>query len=415
MMDIKRTRMSNKATKWLVSAVIIIFVLMIWQLKQPEASAKVNVSDLWLGKVQRGDLIAEVEGFGTLQSKYQRLLTAEVQATVEEIILKPGADVKADDIIMRLVNPDLAQQLNNQKIEVKRQQANLRQAKLNQKREVLSLEAQLATLNAEYRAAKLKLEAESSLADRGIVSKLEIKRSQLDMKQYEQRYEIEMRRMEQLKLVHIEAIKIQQELIKQHHGELSTIQRRFNNLTVRAGNAGVLQRLPIELGQSVSAGSQLALVGSVNELVALVDISQSQISNVAKGQVVTVNVRDDSLKGEVIRIDPEVTNGTVTVEVALKGVLPSSARPEMNIEARINIGTLANTLYIERPINARANSSSSHFVIKSQQQRAQKTSIQLGIQAGKYIQIHAGVKESEQIILSDTSHWQQQQSIMLIQ
>jgi len=414
-MDIKRTKTSNQTKKWLMLGTAITLVLMLWQFNQPEASAKVNASDVWLGKVQRGDLIAEIEGFGTLQSKYQRLLTAEVQATVEDIILKPGADVKADDVIMRLVNPDLAQQLNNQKIEVKRQQANLRQSQLNQKREVLALEAQLATLNAQYKAAKLKLEAESSLAERGIVSQLDIKRSQLDMEQYEQRFGIEQRRMAQLKLVHTEATKIQQELIKQHQGELATIQRRVDNLTVRAGSTGVLQRLPVELGQSVSAGSQLALVGSVNELVALVDISQSQISNVNNGQIVTVEVRNESLKGTVLRIDPEVTNGTVTVEVALNGELPSSARPEMNIEARINTGTLKNTLYVERPINARANSNSLLFVVNSQQKSAQQTSIQLGVQAGKYIQINAGAKESDQIILSDTSHWQQHQSIMFTQ
>lgn len=414
-MDIKRTKTSYQLKKWLILGVAIILALIIWQFNQPEASAKINASEVWLGQVQRGDLVVEVEGFGTLQSKYQRLLTTEVLATVEEIILKPGADVKADDIIMRLINPDLAQQLNNQKIEVERQQANLRQSQLNQKREVLALEAQLATLNAQYKAARLKLEAESSLAERGIVSQFDIKRSQLDMEQYEQRYEIEQRRMAQLKLIHTEATKIQYELIKQHQGELTTIQRRFNNLTVRAGNAGVLQRLSVELGQSVPAGSQLALVGSVNELVALVDISQSQISNVTIGQTVSVKVKDNNLNGEVLRIDPEVTNGTVTVEVALNDKLPNSARPEMNIEARINTGTLANTLYIKRPINARANSSNSLFVVNSQQQRALQTSIQLGIQAGKYIQINAGVKEFDQIILSDTSQWQQHQSIMLIQ
>ena len=414
-MDIKRTKPRSHFKKWLVSVGVVTFILIIWQLSQPQASAKIKASEVWLGQVQRGNLIAEVEGFGTLQSKYQRLLTAEVQATVEEIVLKPGADIKENDVILRLVNPDLAQQLNNQKIEVERQQANLRQAQLNQKREVLALEAQLATLNAQYKAAKLKLEAESKLAERGIVSQLDIKRSQLDMEQYEQRFEIEQRRMKQLKLVHTEAIKIQQELIKQHQGELATIQRRFDNLTVRATNAGVLQRLPVELGQSVSAGSQLALIGSVNELVALVDISQSQISNVSTGQPVTVKVRDKDLIGEVLRIDPEVSNGTVSVEVALTGDLPTNARPEMNIEAHINTGTLTNTLYIERPINSRANTSAQLFVVNSQQQSAQKQPIQLGMQAGKYIQIVAGVNESDQIILSDTSHWQQYQSIMLTQ
>jgi len=414
-MDIKRTKPKFHYKKWLIAGGVVTLILIVWQLSQPVAAAKIKASDVWLGQVQRGDLIAEVEGFGTLQSKYQRLLTAEVQATVEEIILKPGADVKANDVILRLVNPDLAQQLNNQKIEVERQRANLRQTQLNQKREVLALEAQLASLNAQYKAAKLKLEAESKLAERGIVSQLDIKRSQLDMEQYEQRFEIEQRRMAQLKLVHTEAVKIQQELIKQHVGELATIQRHFDNLTVRAGNAGVLQRLPVELGQSVSAGSQLALIGSVNELVALVDISQSQISNVSKGQAVTVKVRNNNLVGEVLRIDPEVTNGTVSVEVALNGEIPPSARPEMNIEARINTGTLSNTLYIERPINSRANTSAELFVVNSQLQSAQKLPIQLGVQAGKYIQIVAGVKESDQIILSDTSHWQQYQSIMLTQ
>ena len=156
-------------------------------------------------------------------------------------------------------------------------------------------------------------------------------------------------------------------------------------------------------------------MGSVNELVALVDIYQSQISHVIKGQGVTVTVRDVNLRGQVQRIDPEVTNGTVTVEVALQGEVPSGVRPEMNIEACINTGTLVNTLFIERPINARANTTSSLFVVNSQYQDAQQTPIQLGVQAGKYIQIKAGADESDQIILSDTSHWQQHQSIMLTQ
>ncbi|MBQ4814038.1 HlyD family efflux transporter periplasmic adaptor subunit [Pseudoalteromonas luteoviolacea] len=414
-MDIKR----EKAKKWknkksLTAVGAVLLLSLLWILSEPPSAPKASYDELWVGTVSRGDLTSYVEGFGTLESKDQRLLTAEINATIEDILLKPGASVKAGDVILKMVNPDLNQEHKSQQAELKQEQAKLRQIKLNQKREVLSLEAELASLQAQHKMAVLKLQAESKLAEQGIVSQLDAERSKLDKEQLKIRLDIESRRLKQLKLVHIEAVKVHEEFIKQKQGELDSVARRLDNLTVRSAVDGVLQRLPVELGQSVIAGSQLALVGSVDQLNAMINIPQSQVSQVYNKQKARVRIGDQEVIGEVIRVEPEVNDGLVKVEIDLQGELPNTVRPEMNVEATIETGMVKNTAMIERPATAKANSMTEMFVINQDSQMAVKTKVQFGAESGSHIQIISGVEEMDQVILSDTSRWQKKQSIKLI-
>ncbi len=414
-MDIKRIKRKthNKTILTFVGLTVVVAIAVLF-LKQP-VSAKVKLADVWSSHVQRGDLIHFVEGFGILQSSHQRLITAQEQAVVEEILLKPGADVSADDIILRLSNPTLQQSLVSQRFEVERQRANLRQIKLYQQRELLALQGELASLNAQLKSSELELSAKIKLLGQGVVSQLELERAKLDAQQFQERFAIEQRRLEQLVLVHSEAQNIQNELILQNEGELQILERRVEQLAVRAGSHGVLKRLPVTLGQTVQPGNELALVGSVNELVALVDISQVHIGKVAIGQQTVIRVREHSLKGEVKRIEPGVNNGTTQVEIYLSEKLPSSVRPEMNVEAEITIGTLQNTLFVDTPIRVTANSQQRLFVMNRGDNTATLTDIQFGEKSGKYIQILGGVTASDEIILSDTSQWLHHQYIMLTQ
>lgn len=414
-MDIKRVKRKTHNKTIITFVGLTVFGVVAVLVVKQSLLAKIRLSELWSSHVQRGTLTHYVEGFGTLQSSNQRLITAQDQAIVEEIFLKPGADVSADDIILRLSNPTLQQSLVSKRIEVERQKANLRQIKLNQQREVLALKAELASLHAQLKSAELELSAKVKLLGQGVVSQLELARAKLDAQQFQERFAIEKRRLEQLLLVHTEAQNIQFELIRQYEGELKSLRLRVEQLTVRAGSRGVLQRLPVELGQAVQPGSELALVGSVEALTALVDVSQAYISQVKIGQEVTVKVRENAFTGEVKRIDPQVNNGTVQVEISLAERLPTSVRPEMNIEAEITISTLHDTLFVEAPPSVTANSRQQLFVMNRGENKATLTDIKFGEKSGTYIQILGGVAASDEIILSDTSQWQHHQYIMLTQ
>jgi HlyD family secretion protein len=284
-------------------------------------------------------------------------------------------------------------------------QANLRQLKLNNQREILNESANLAEITARFDTAALKKAAEEKLVKQGIVSQLTFQQSVLDEKQLKQRIEILKQRIDQLKLVHDESINIQSERIKQQQGRLSSAKSRLDKLTVRAGFDGVLQRLSVELGQSLTAGQEVALIGSVTDLIALIRVPQSQAQLITIGKMAIIDTRRDKIEGVVSRIDPIVDNNSVEIEIALPASLPASARPQLSVDGIIVADTLQNISYIKRPAGAKSNTNVSLYRLLSQES-ATSQELRFGAQAGQFIQILSGASVGEQFIISDLSNLQ---------
>ncbi|MFT5677315.1 MAG: HlyD family secretion protein, partial [Paraglaciecola sp.] len=337
-MDIKKTakvKHTSKKRSLVFLTIAILVTVSAWSLSQPSGSQKISREQIWIGKVQQGDLSMQVEGYGKLKSKIQRLLAAPADATVDEIVLKPGALVSAESVILRLTNPEIEQQVKDEIRELDNRNTNYLQLELNQQRELLSQKAEKEQLLAQFEIAQLTVEAEQKLVTMGIISGIEFKRSQLDLRQLSRRLEIDEERFSQLVEVQQKGLEIQTKLIEQQQENVQAIKQRFNRLTVKAGIDGVLQSLPVELGQTVSFGQQVALVGSVDNLYAMLNVSQSQMEQVKINQAVVIDTRAGSIKGHVSRISPVVTQNTIAVEVALESELPQNARPELNIDGVI--------------------------------------------------------------------------------
>jgi HlyD family secretion protein len=407
-MDVVKTKKSSsfKLTKgnMLLGMIIVIGVLIYFAVGK-NGAVSVERENLLIESVQQGDLAVIIEGYGALTSDKQQLITSFSAATVKEIVLKPGAHVIANSVIVRLENPELVLQVENSEQELIQVQANLRQLKLNNQREILNESANLAEITARFDAASLKRTAEQKLVEQGIVSQLTFQQSALDEKQLKQRIAILKQRIEQLKLVHDESVNIQAERIKQQQGRLNIAESRLDKLTVRAGFDGVLQRLSVELGQSLAAGQEVALIGSVTDLIALIRVPQSQAQLITIGKVAIIDTRRDKIEGVVTRIDPVVDNNTVEIEIALPASLPASARPQLSVDGIIVADTLQNITYIRRPAGAKSNTSVSLYRLNTQG-NATSQELRFGTQAGQFIQILSGASVGEQFIISDLSNLQ---------
>lgn len=388
----------------LIALAIAVLLMLVWAINK-NGEVSLEREDLLIESVQHGDLEVIIEGYGTLTSDKQQLITSFSPATVKEIVLKPGAHVSANSVIVRLENPELVQQLENAEQELIQSQANLRQLVLNNQRESLNESANLAEITARFDTAKLRRTAEEKLVKKGIVSQLTFQQSSLDEQQLKQRISILKERINQLKLVHEESVNIQNERVKQQQGRLNIAQSRLDKLTVRAGFDGVLQRLSVELGQSLSAGQEVALIGSVTDLIALIRVPQSQAQLVTIGKRAVIDTRRDKIEGVVSRIDPIVDNNTVEIEIALPASLPASARPQLNVDGKIIADTLQNIQYIKRPAGAQSNTSTSLYKL-SNQSKATPQALRFGMQAGQFIQVLSGASVGEQFIISDLSNLQ---------
>lgn len=397
----------------ILGGVALLVVLALWA-KNSANSVSVSRSDILVDTVKQGDLAVTIDGYGSLKSNKQQLITSFSRATVKEIVLKPGATVQADSVIVRLENPELQQRYESAQRDFSQSAANLRQLKLNQQRETLNEAGTLAQISANYETAALKRAAEQKLYEQGIFSKLTFQQTLLNEKQFKKRIDILRQRMDQLKLVHAEAVNIAQDRILQQQGLVDIAKARLDKLTVRAGFDGVLQRLSVELGESLSAGQEVALIGSVTDLIALIRVPQSQAQQIMIGQVAIIDTRRDKITGTVVRIDPIVADNTVEVEISLPKNLPASARPMLSVDGTITADTLTNVHYIQRPANVKSNSKLSLYRINSQSQQALLVPIKLGRQAGRYIEIMSGAKLNEQFIVSDLSTFKTTNDIISI-
>ncbi|UAA39464.1 HlyD family efflux transporter periplasmic adaptor subunit [Paraneptunicella aestuarii] len=403
-MDVIKNKTQNKKFtrkyQLIVSATVFVGILLIWA-AQTASVVSVSRNDLLIERVEKGDLEVITEGFGVLSSNKQQLLTTLTPATVKEIVLKPGAEVTAGSVIVRLDNPELAQEVENAQQELVQTNANLRQLKLNNQREILNETANLAEMTARYETAVLNRQAEEKLIVEGIVSQLAYQESVLEERQLAKRIEILEQRIEQLKLVHEESVNIQKERVKQQQGRLNIAQSRLDALEVKAGFTGVLQRLSVELGQSLASGQEIALIGSVTDLIALIRVSQSQVQQVVVGQSAMINTRQDRIPGKVTRIDPIVQDNTVEIEIALPANLPASARPQLNVDATITADTLKQIYYIKRPANVQPYSEISLYRLDTGGSSAHLRTLELGRQAGRYIEIISGADVGDVFIISD--------------
>ncbi|WHI53195.1 efflux RND transporter periplasmic adaptor subunit [Microbulbifer sp. MLAF003] len=380
----------------------------------PDSAYKVEREQLMLGTVQRGDLQVVVDGYGRLRSDKQTLITALTAANVEKIMLRPGAEVQSDSIIMQLSNPELMRDLDAAETSLEQEEANLRRLVLNNQRDVLAEEAILAELNSNYQVIKLRREAEDELVKSGVVSQLTYQTTVLRQEQMKKRVDLQKQRINHLRKVAVESELIQREQINQAQTQLQSIQQRTDRLTVRAGLDGILQRLPVELGQGVDPGQELALIGSETDLLALVQVPQSKAEQLEVGQPAEIDTRREKVEGVVTRITPEVRDGNIEVEIAFSAGAPESARPQLNVDARIFTATMEDTLFVERPINVQRHSETNLFLINENGEEAALQPISFGEESGRYIQITQGVNEADRIILSDMANFNEAEHIQII-
>lgn len=375
-------------------------------------SANLQQSSLVIATVQRGDLAIQVDGYGVLRSNRQKLLTAQSSATVSEILLRPGAVVTPNSVILRMQDPDLKQAIESAQMALQQQQANLRRQKLANQRERLSEKATQAQLESEYQSLVLRREAQQVLRDQGVIPAIDVKTAELEEQQLGARAELQRQRITQLAQLHQEDIEISQQQVNQAKSNLARLEQRAQQLAVTAGINGTIQRLAVELGQSVSIGQELAQVGSNSDLQALIRVPQSKAEQIKVGQTAMIDTRRERVPATVARITPQVQEGTIEVELSFTEGVPESARPELSVEAQILTNQLNNTLYIERPANKQAYSTTELYIIQGDQAIA--TSVQFGEDAGRHLQILQGTKENQRIILSDMTQYSENKVITLL-
>jgi HlyD family secretion protein len=367
------------------------------------AAPTVERAVVWPAKVERGPMVRQVRGLGTLTPEDIRWIPATTQGRVEKIILRPGTQVKRDDVILELTNPQLEQQLQDAQLKLGAAEAGLANIKVQLNNDLLQQRATSATVEADYNKAKMQAQMNEALAKDQLVSDLVLKQSLGDAQSLEIRNQISKDQLASKAASMKAQTEVQQSLVDQARAFLRLTQQQRDELKVRAGLDGMLQLVPVEVGQQVAPGTNLARVANPSRLKAEIKIAETQTKDIQIGQKAEVDTRIGIVQGRVARIDPSVQNGTRTVDVALTGELPRGAVPDLSVDGTIELERLNDVLFMGRPAFGQDQSVVGLFKISADGVNAERVQVKLGRSSVNTIEVLSGLKVGDQVILSDMS------------
>ncbi len=407
-----KTRRKRRQMAWAALGTLAVVALVLIVVNLEAALPSVPRSSAWIGAVERGDFIREVRGPGSLVPRIIRWIPAESGGRVERIIAKPGVQVESDTVLVELSNPELAEQLEEARWAAEASQADRDALAAELDRSLLEAQASLATLRSDAESAALQAEAEKELSEKGIVSVIQYRQSQLRVEQLQTRLGLESERIERLHASNRARLAAEDARVEQARRLIRRREEQVDRLRITAGMSGVLQEIAVEPGQQVGVGGNVARVAQPEDLIAELRIAETQAREIQLGQTVRVDTRNGIIPGSVMRIDPAVQNGTVQVDVELTGELPAGARPDLSVDGTIELERLEGVLHVGRPASGQPDGRAALYRLVDEN-IAERVVVELGRASVGRIEIRAGLAAGDRVILSDMSQWSEHERIAL--
>ena len=369
------------------------------------AAPSVDRATIWPDEVKRGPMLREVRGLGTLVPEDIRWVAAQTDAHVDKWVLRPPAIVKPGSVIMELSDPTVQKDAVDAEYQLKGAEADYDNLKVQVNSDLMSQKATEASVRSDYEQARIQHETDEKLANEGLTSRLIERQSKVRSEQLAIRLQLEAERTKIATDSAKARLAAQQAKVEQMKALYQLKKSQAEALHVRAGIDGVLQLLPVDVGQHVTPGMNLARVADPKKLRAEVKIAETQAKDVVPGQKATIDTRNGIVNGHVSRVDPSVINGTVTVDVTIDDPLPPGARPDLSVDGTITLENLRDVLYVGRPVHGQADSTIGIFKIIEDGSEAVRVNVKLGRSSVNTIEILQGLKVGDKVILSDMSAW----------
>jgi HlyD family secretion protein len=408
-MDVARPQSvaRNKKIKRVVAAIFVLIALGAVTLglsRMKPAAPSVDRATALIDTVKRGDIIRQVHGIGTLVPEEVRWIPASNDGIIEEVKAHAGDTVTAATVILIMSNPDVRQRATDAELALKGAEADLANLRASLQTDILNQQAAQAGVESEYNRAKLDFEANQELNRDGLVADLILKKSQETARELAAKNEMEKKKVAVNSQSADARIAAQQARVDQFRVAYELRLKQLDELNVRAGAAGVVQQVPVEAGQHVAPGTILAKVAEPGRLKAEVQIAETQMKDVTPGLPASIDTRNGIIPGQVIRIDPAAVNGTVKVDVQLNGEYPKGVRPDLSVDGTIDLEHLTNILYVGRPAYGQADTTVGMFRLMANGE-AVRIQVKLGRTSVNQVEIVEGLREGDQVVLSDMSAW----------
>ena len=389
------------------AAALVIVITTVGLARLKPAAPTVEAGGLWIEPVKRGTMLRNVRGTGILVPDEIRWITALTDGTVERVVVLPGTPVEADTVLLELSNPQTEQAAMTADLDLRTAKDNYEVLKADLDRDLLAQRAAAASVAADAAQAAMNADADEQMAKNGFISAIQLRRSRLLAETAAARQKMEEQRLANSERTLAVKLAVQQSEVKRRETMAALRRAEATGLKIRAGVAGVLQEVPVQVGQRIGPGTNLARVVDPTRLKAQLQVAETQVKDVVIGQKAEVDTRNGNgvTMGRVVRIDPAARNGTVTVDIALDGALPRGARPDMSVDGTIELERLDNVLFVGRPAFGQEQSKMSLFKLSADRSTAALTPVELGRSSVNTIEVVRGLNVGDCVVLTDMSQW----------
>jgi multidrug efflux pump subunit AcrA (membrane-fusion protein) len=377
------------------------------------STQRVNRTRLSIETVQQGTMEIKVGANGRLLSERIEQLAARVPGRVAKADIKPGAVVQVGQVLVELANPQLTASAEEAQSAHEGAVAELQSAEAELQTNMMNHEVVLTRVHFDAEKAKVKAEADEALARSGLISNIELKRSQLELEHLRKTYDIEASRLKKVRDNIQVQLAVKRSRVTQLARAWDRARTQATDLRVAAGISGIVQAIDVEVGQQLQPGNPIGRIAQQDQLYAELKVPAREATQVQAGQKVVVDTRNGTVNGIVTRVDPGVTEGTVVVDVDLQGAMPAGARPQLPVEGTIYISQLPNSLYVGKPSYVRNDAAITVYKLDPAGRYATRTTIKAGKVSLTYIQVLQGLQAGDRIITSEIGEWQGQERILL--
>jgi HlyD family secretion protein len=416
-MDIKREGVARRKIirRMLYLTVTVAAVVVAgWRINQLKPAAPaVERATVWIDAVKRGPMLREVRGLGTLVPEDILWIPAAFDSQVGKILAQSGDDVKPGKVLLILTNPDMELAANDLEWQVKQAVANYADLKVKLQSQTFDQQSTVAGAQSDLKQAELTKDKQEQLGKMQLAADIDVKLAVAKWEQADGKYKMEKQKLDIMKEsvdAQLEAQKVQIEKLRAAY---QLKKQQVAELTIRAGIAGRMQEMTLQVGQRVRPGDVLAKVAQPWKLMARLQIAETQAKDIILGQKAEIDTRNGVIAAHVSRIDASIVNGTRTVDCKLDGALPKGAVPDLSVDGTIEIERLKEVVYVGRPVFGQPNSQVSLFKLEPDGQGATRVVVKLGRSSVNTIEVVDGLKVGDQVILSDMSAQDQNPRIRL--
>ena len=382
-------------------------------LRLRSASPTVDKNSLQVATVESGPMICHVDGLGSLVPDDERWLTAGTDGRVDQILLRPGARVRPNTVILQLSNPDLDRQITDAELAMKKSEAELANLRVQLQAQLLNEKALEAQLESDATQAKLEADRDESLYQNQLGTLMNSKISRAKADSLSTRLQIEKEKLGIAEEARQAQLTAKQAEVAQMQALYSLRTQQKEALVVRAGLDGVVEEVSVGNGQQVGPGTILARVASSARLMARIHVPEAQASSIEINQPAAITLQDHTYPARVVRMDPNVQNGTVSIDLKIIGPQPREARSDLSASGSIDVEKIPQTTYLKWPLHAKGGAPLSLYRISNDGKLAQRVEVLLGRVSSDRAQIMQGLQPGDNVVVSDMSAWQRYSQLQL--